>query len=735
VTSPHPQSKAGSALAVVLLLAGQLLISLGMSGTAQAAPADRPVEIAIVAINPSVSSPGTEIEVSAFLVNTIDTPISELSVRLQRGGVLESRTELADNDSDPVEVNDSRTAFKDLSQPLDAGGVLPFTFTTTPEELRLSISGAYPMLVNVNGRAGSDAESRVGEQAFLLPYLDQPPTATTALSWLWPLVASPERNSAGVFTGTELVSSVSAGGRLDEALAALEGSSASNGSTAPPRPVTLAVDPELLEAVRVLAAGDYQVLLGGQQQTSSVGSTEAGTWLVRLSALATRLPLVSLPYADPDLATFIAEGQAPAMERLLPDGSAGDLVEEIVGIAPDLSIAWPPSGGAADPAVVDLLSQHGVTQVVADEALTFVAQPDGGTADAVSSIPTGSGPITALTSDHLLSGLSRTDLSEPGAQSMTEQRFLAELVVIAAQEPTRAQHLLIAAPRDFEPETAALMMDAALDQPWLGTELLPDLAAAVPEPTARTLISPAPTSKLIPGPQLSGLLGAMRARDDFATAMSDPDTDLVVLDRALARAGTGNRGTTPLPGQSAVFDAVASVNALRASVGIVAPANGTYSLASEDAPMVLTVYNNNGFAVHVTVALAPRGAPGVTTANVDQLLPASENTTISIPANVERSGSFTLTATVSTPAGSTLGAAVQLRVQSTVYGPVALAITFGAGGLLALLFARRSVKYWRRRRTAAADSGYQPPDGPPSSVDTGRIPAPVLVEPPRKSPV
>ncbi|MDQ4038291.1 MAG: DUF6049 family protein [Actinomycetota bacterium] len=732
---PHSLRWAGSSIALVLLLiAGQLVVALGMAPPAQAAPGDRPVEIAIVGINPRISAPGTEIEVDAVLMNTIDTPITDLTVRLQRGAVLQTRSDLADNDSDPVEVNDSRTTFQALPEPLAAKGVLPFTYTTTPEALGLTSSGAYPLLINVNGRAGSDPESRVGEQVVLLPYLSRPPTATTQLSWLWPLVAPPERNAAGVFTGTSLVTSLSPGGRLDQALSALEGSPAPNGSAARPRPVTLAVDPELLEAVRVLAGGAYQLFLDGQQQTSSVGSAEAATWLARLGALAARLPVISLPYADPDLATFISQGQGAAVERLLPDASPGDLVEEILGVAPDLRFAWPLSGGAADPAVLDMLAEHGATQVVADETLTFVAQPDGPTLDAVSTIQTLSGPISALTADHVLSGLSRVDTSEPGRGALTEQRFLAELVVIAAEAPTRDRHLLIAAPRDFEPATAGLMLNASSGQPWLGTELLADLAAAVAEPATRTLISPAPNTNVIPGPQLTALLDAMRARDDFASAMSDPDTDLLFLDRALARAATGNRGPNLLPGQAAVLDAVAAVTALRATVGIVPPANGTYSLASADAPLVLTVVNNNPFPVRVGVALAPRGAPGVTTTNMVQELPAQTNTIISIPANVERSGSFTVIATVSTPAGGALGAPVQLQVQSTVYGPVALAITFGAGALLVLLFARRSVKYWRRRRSSAPDDDTTGSKLPVAG-DTGPIRQPVFVDPPRKSPV
>ncbi|MEJ7704241.1 MAG: hypothetical protein WKF47_11460 [Geodermatophilaceae bacterium] len=54
----------------------------------------------------------------------------------------------------------------------------------------------------------------------------------------------------------------------------------------------------------------------------------------------------------------------------------------------------------------------------------------------------------------------------------------------------------------------------------------------------------------------------MRARDDFASAMTDPDTDLLALDRALARAATSNRGPDPARGDAAVRDVAAALTAL-----------------------------------------------------------------------------------------------------------------------------------------------------------------------------
>jgi hypothetical protein len=60
-----------------------------------------------------------------------------------------------------------------------------------------------------------------------------------------------------------------------------------------------------------------------------------------------------------------------------------------------------------------------------------------------------------------------------------------------------------------------------------------------------------------------------------------------------------------------------------------------------------------------------------------------------------------------------------MQVKSTIYGPVSLLITFGAAGLLGLLFLRRLVLFVLRRRRAAVAVPATPAD----------------VQPPTRSPV
>ncbi|OMQ10689.1 hypothetical protein A7K94_0221935, partial [Modestobacter sp. VKM Ac-2676] len=146
---------------------------------------------------------------------------------------------------------------------------------------------------------------------------------------------------------------------------------------------------------------------------------------------------------------------------------------------------------------------------------------------------------------------------------------------------------------------------------------------------------------------------------------------------------------------------------LQHEVTLLSPAEGTYSLASSNAPLVLTVQNDLPFAVAVRLELRARGNVGLTTEDIGvQVLEPLSRTQLEVPAEVQQSGGFQVTAQLKTPSGADLGEAVRMQVKSTAYGPVTLAITVGAAALLALLFLRRLVRYLlaRRRRGPAEDA-------------------------------
>ena len=74
---------------------------------------------------------------------------------------------------------------------------------------------------------------------------------------------------------------------------------------------------------------------------------------------------------------------------------------------------------------------------------------------------------------------------------------------------------------------------------------------------------------------------------------------------------------------------------------LLAPANGTYSLASSDAPLVLTVRNDLPFPVSVRLDLRIRGNRGLSIDDIGpQTLPQGQRTTLQVPAHVRQSGEF-----------------------------------------------------------------------------------------------
>jgi hypothetical protein len=284
----------------------------------------------------------------------------------------------------------------------------------------------------------------------------------------------------------------------------------------------------------------------------------------------------------------------------------------------------------------------------------------------------------------------------------------------------------VSPPREVDPDVAGVeaMMTDATQQPWLAAGSLDQLAAG-PAVATGHLAAATPAATLDPT-GMAAVAAAVAARDDLAAAASgDPAGALAADDAAIARAAS-----TAWRGDAAGFRAAArgladTIGRLRDEVALVAPADGTYSLASNDAPLVLTVRNDLPFAVTVLLKLSSRGSSGLELGDIGrQVLAPGSRTTLQVPTQLRRSGGFTVVATLTTPSGRPLGDPVQIKVRSTAYGSVSLVITLGAALLLALLFLRRGVRFVLRRR------GGRPDDGLGGAPEGAAVPLP-----PTRSPV
>ena len=222
---------------------------------------------------------------------------------------------------------------------------------------------------------------------------------------------------------------------------------------------------------------------------------------------------------------------------------------------------------------------------------------------------------------------------------------------------------------------------------------------------------------------------AVASRDDLAGAVvGSADSALAAYDAAIARTASVAWRGDPEGFRAAAAATRRAVDRLRDRVTLLAPADGTYSLASSDAPLVLTVQNDLPFAVRVLLQLRTRGNVGLTIEDIGaQELAPGQRTTLQVPTHVGKSGRFAVSASLATPSGGDLGDRVAFQVKSTAYGAISLIITIGAAVLLGLLFLRRAVRFVLGRRRG----------GPPADdLPTGHGPEGAVVPlPPTRSPV
>jgi Family of unknown function (DUF6049) len=726
----------------------------------------RPVRIEVGRFEPRTITPGAAVTVTGTVVNTGEETVSDLAVRLQRGEVITTRPELAAERDDQDPATAVVPSFREISGELEPGDELPFSYTVPSEELRLDRDGVYPALINVNGTVDGEPR-RVGELRTYLVQQPVVPTARTTVAWLWPLVARTTRTPSGGFADDSLAESVAEGGRLDRVLAVLErlpSTVAGDGSGIQPvLSVTLAVDPAVVEALAIMAEGPYAV---AGEAGAGEGTEAAAAFLERLRAVAAAHPVLALPYGDVDGDSLVSAGLPDVLTRSLPGTSAGTaqaaapppaepdqatasatpttgsaapptddeddagtgagaaILADVLGVEPGTDLAWA-ADGSLQADTVEVLRAGGVERLVlGTQGLTdgeSAVGLAGSTTAAHTAVPTASGDVDVLVADPTLSAVVGTAEDTDGGARLAEQRYLAELAVITQQAPAGSTPtVLVAAPREVEagPEGAGAMMADTAATPWLAPGTLDQLAAAPASP-AGALGAPADAARLDPT-GMADVVTAVALRDDLAGAVvGDAATALRSYDAAISRTTSVTWREDPAAFQAAAADLVDLFDRLRGRVTLLAPADGTYSLASSDAPLVLTVRNDLPFAVQVLLDLRTRGSRGLSISDIGvQTLAPGQRTTLQVPTEVRQSGGFAVTAALTTPSGRPLGEPVDLQVKSTAYGPISLIITIGAAALLGLLFLRRLVNFLIRRRRAAAAT-----------------PPPADVHPPTRSPV
>lgn len=516
-----------------------------------------------------------------------------------------------------------------------------------------------------------------------------------------PLTGPPPDPATGSPDPEQLAALVAPGGRLDAVL------------TAADRPgAVLALDPSVLDLVPAQDA-DPGTTPGtdpssapatstgtatGDGEPTGDSSTAAARWVDRVGAVAARRETVLLGYGDPDVAALAHAGQG-ALARLADDRGRR-VAQDLLDVDLMTDVAWP-VGGVVDVATLDLLEGTGRTAVLLDQS----SQPTGAepvaTPDGRGQVRTSDATMPSLLSDSVL-GTALAAADDDGAAPAAIQRLLAETAVIALERPRTSRHVLVTAPRGWDPGpgTGAAAVDALTAAPWTRPRALEGLIDADPPDLGRAepTISAAEQEQELDARGLERAGTAVAAVASIADAFADPRR--VARPVELAAVGLASAGWRGRDDEwTAALDALdAQVRTVRESVHVVP--GSTLTQVSRNVRLPVTVQNDSDQEVTVRLDVVPRSSRLVVTDTVDLTVAPGESTVGYVPVRGVGNGDTSVLVRLRSPSGNELGDPVQTRVQVRAdwesWG------TATVGGVAALLLVVGLVRTYRRGRVQRA---------------------------------
>ncbi|MEY9843225.1 DUF6049 family protein [Streptacidiphilus sp. MAP5-3] len=476
------------------------------------APADAhaSVQVTLNTVSPAAPAPDGDVTLSGVVTNRAAGAVNGLHVGVTYGRQMSSRSDIESiasaggpQQSDPSEIDDP--SLQDQIGTLAPGASASFSLKVPISKLQLGSSpdGVYSV--------GVDAQNANGAALGTLPlgitrtFLPVHPSSDTAkptqVATLWPVTDAPTIqaqtyvDSNGVeqpVLTNDLATSLGPDGRL--------GQLASIGTQNANLHLTWVVNPDLIDTVYAMT-NDYQVLTGGDTGGANAtcncvrkgsGQDAAKAWLTAMQqALAAGKPeVVSLPYADPDLASLAHSSTGrQQLSALLPLANTS-LGLDRLQVDAEHDVAWPYQG-YVDTSVASLAKSMGADKVIVNGA----SMPDSGNLNFTPNAarPMGDG-MTAVVADNQLTDIFSGDLSTQSEQTAATQRFLAETLEITLERPDQQRDVLVQPPREMSTATAQTLVKAlseAQGGKWVQSVNLDDVVNAGATPGANTSV-PAP---------------------------------------------------------------------------------------------------------------------------------------------------------------------------------------------------------------------------------------------------
>jgi hypothetical protein len=725
--------KRGWRLGAALIASALLALSAPLTTPAAAQPIGQPVppvtgaqsllELEVTELTPRIVTADTpSVTIKGKVTNTGDRRVDQIRVRLQRGDAISSDKALreiqAQNTDKAVGV------FQDVTRTLEPGDsaelAISIPLRGAKGTLGIDAPGVYPLLVNVNGRPEYGDQARLTAVSIALPVMSvpgraaRPKSAPPELTLLWPLLDTqprrlPTTDGTTLLAGDELADSLAVGGRLFNLVNAVRTATASD--TELLRSICFAVDPDLLETVSKMTE-EYQVRTPNGQIVTGKGTQAAVDWLDRVRDLTTGHCVVAVPYADADLVALSRAGAIDLAQLALSPST----VTDVLSIQPLEDVYWPAGGTFDQGTLLDLAKVAPATVLVDPGHLERVEGRAPYTVNGTQTVnPVRALPIDSLVSDALASPTTSTAPADDDT-GVSVQNGLAALAYRAAFDQREDGQVLVTPPRRWlassgELEQFLLLARDLIDGEFVTAQALDQAVAAPDGGTASNLaFTPEDGAQEIPTQVTAAVMRIKDTKRDMLDAMANDNTNKVPPNDLLAPIEYGLLRSVSTAWRGHVQEATESVDfvdsqldALRGMVVVNNPGR-PLSLASSDSPILVGVYN--GLPVTIVVRVNLGAVPGLRPeATPDIRVPPFSSTQRLIPAEVSRSGRFSVDVRLSTPGGTALGSQVRLELNSTSYGIISVAVTGTAGVVLVLLVTFRIFRRVRAARAEEAKTG------------------------------
>lgn len=702
-------------LADVGLGAGGSRSSIGGAPKLRLVADDTPAKVTlqINTITPLSPGPRDTLRITGRVVSHGGSDLTRVQVSLHLGNSVASRTELQGLRANPIAQQLAQPGVQDVGDgKLSPGHSLPFTISVPVANLDLPGDGVYPMQVLATGlNDGASAPVDLATASTFLPFITSQETSpATPLAWLVSLTADPTLLANGTFTNDDVVTSVTKGGRLRGLLDGLGAAKA----------VTATLDPAMIRALALAANARYVLAAAPNgRATLKPASTDAKNWLADLRA-ESRVSLIGLPYADADIEALLRAGQQATADQARQRGSdvldAG-LLKARSRLTPQIAV---PPGGNVDLAGASYYEKQAKATGLVLSASSVPVASDNPSASA--SVPNVSARL--LLSDDVLT---RLVTAGPGSDGrLAEQDIIAELAESHLEDrvtagstngasPSTARPLLIAPPANWSPSVSwlTMLLKDTSQVSWLKQVTVSSLLSSPAEPRAALQYPTSARAAELP----SGLVNSSARVSSATTGIfrptkpgdapqpQSPESIIQpIRDSALAAVSSRWRSS---PAQSTVFlsSAQQTLASLERQVQVVASPQVT--LTSRSGKVPVTLENNLGAAVDVSLVLTSLDRSRVSSDTVvNRTVRAGQKVQVEVEVKAASAGTFPVRLALFTPDGQPLGTPAQVLVRSTKYGVVATIFTVVALSVLGLAVLFRSVRSLvrRSRRTKAGPS-------------------------------